>query len=306
MAGTAEGAPRMSPRELAGWVFLVGTSGLLLAVAVIVFLVGVPYYLTSDAMRPEHALHDWYRSGGVVGLLLGLIGTGLMTIMLLYSVRKWITFLSFMGSNKFWMRFHMVCGLLGPLFILLHGGLHLPQGFVAIGFWCMVLVAVSGFFGRYLFGYFPAVAGGLKLDLEQAQKRLTELRAQLVADTQGAKAAQIAEAVRLARDLNFEPQSLGELTVLDGDVRRRVDLIRIMLYRAGMAPDARKRAEKTLVEQLLLKRSMAGFDVARRLLRYWSLFHQPLAVAMYLIVSIHILNAVVFGGAFATLLGGFF
>ena len=238
-----------------------------------------------------------------------------MTIMLLYSVRKWIRFLAFMGSNAFWMRFHMVCGLLGPLFILLHGGMHLPQGFIAIGFWCMILVSFSGFFGRYLFGYFPAVAGDLKLDLAQAQKRLTELRAQLVADTEGANAvpgaqpvrsAQIAEAVRLARELNFEPRSLGELTVLDGDVRRRIDLIRIMLYRSGMPADARKRAEKTLVEQLLLRRSMAGFDVARRLLRYWSLFHQPLAIAMYLIVTVHIVNAVIFGGAIQTLLGGFF
>lgn len=306
MARAAVDGPRMSPREIAGWVFLVGLSALLLAVAGVVFLVGLPYYVSSNALRPEHVLHGWYRSGGVVGLLLGMIGVGLMTIMLLYSVRKWLTFLSFMGSNKFWMRFHMVCGLLGPLFILLHGGMHLPQGFVAIGFWCMILVSVSGFFGRYLFGYFPAVTGELKLDLEQAQKRLTELRAQLVADTQGAKAAQIAEAVRLARDLDFEPRSLGELTVLDGDVRRRIDLIRIMLYRSGMEPVARKRAEKTLVEQLLLRRSMAGFDVARRLLRYWSLFHQPLAVAMYLIVAVHIVNAVVFGGAVTTLLGGFF
>jgi hypothetical protein len=292
-----------SPRAVLGWVFLILLTLLLGWTAGIVGIVGIPYYLAPLEARPEHALAEWYGSGRIVGLLLGITGTGLMVIMLLYSVRKWMPFLSFMGSNQFWMRFHMVCGILGPVYILLHAEMKFPSGFIAIGFWCMVFVAFSGFFGRYLFGYFPATAADLKLDLQEAQKRLNELRAQLVSDTRDATSAQVAEAVRLARDINFEPRTLGELIVLDADVRRRADLIKIMLFRSGIEPAARRKAESTLIEQLELRRSMAGFDVARRLLRYWNLFHQPLAVAMYIIITIHILNAIILGGSLAVLFG---
>ena len=199
---------------------------------------------------------------------------------------------------------HVICGLLGPLFIVLHGGMTLPDGFTGIGFWCMVLVAVSGFFGRYLFGYFPQTAHDLRGNLQQAQERLSKLRAQLVAETRDATVEAVGKAVKLVKNFEFEPQSIGELIILDAEVRRRADLVRIMLHRAKLERPARRRAESTLLEQLAMRRSLAGWEVARKLLRYWNLFHQPLAIAMYLIVVVHILYAVVFGGVIATLLGG--
>jgi hypothetical protein len=296
---------RMTARELAGWVFLGAFTVTFLWVAAMVMLIGLPYYIVPNAERAAHAYDQTLGSNRIVGLLLGIVGTFLMHVMLLYTVRKWLPLTGFMGGSQFWMRFHMLCGLLGPLYIVLHGEIKLPTGFIAIGFWCMVLVAISGFFGRYLFGYFPAAAQDLKLDLQQAQRRLSELRAQLVADTRDATGGHIQQAVALAKNLEFEPQSLGELIVLDADVRRRVDLIRIMLHRAKLPKEARRRAETTLVEQLFLRRSMAGFDTARRMLRYWNLFHQPLAIAMYLIVWIHIGYALFYGGSLGTLLSVF-
>ena len=49
--------------------------------------------------------------------------------------------------------------------------------------------------------------------------------------------------------------------------------------------------------QLALVRGMEASVVARRLLRYWHLFHRPLAGAMYVIVVVHIAGAVLFGGS---------
>ncbi|MBX2800702.1 MAG: hypothetical protein KTR31_23680 [Myxococcales bacterium] len=235
-----------------------------------------------------------------MGVLLGLIGSGLMYGMLLYTARKWFPFLSFLGNMQFWMRVHVICGLIGPLFILLHGELQLPSGFIGIGFWCMILVALSGFFGRYLFGYFPQTAHGLRVDLQAAQQRLASLRAQLVTETRDAGTKAVGKAVRLVKNFEFEPRSVGELIILDAEVRRRADLVRIMLHRSGIGRKARRRAERTLLEQLSMRRNLAGWDVARRLLRYWNLFHQPLAIAMYFISTIHIFNAVFFGGVLTT------
>ncbi|MEO0600157.1 MAG: hypothetical protein AAF211_01905 [Myxococcota bacterium] len=276
---------------------------MLVLVALITLIVGFPYFATPEQLRPTHELHEYFGGGGIIGLLVGLVGTGLMLVLLLYSVRKWLPFLKFMGDMQFWMTVHVVAGLLGPAFIVLHGGFAWPRGFIGIGFWCMVLVALSGFFGRYLFGYFPSATEGLRVDLRAAQKALTDLRAEMVAQTKDVSHDAIGKAVRLVKNFDFEPQSIGELVILDAEVRRRADLVKIMLHRAGLEDDARTSAEAALTAQLALRRSLAGWNVARRLLRYWNLFHQPLALAMYLISAVHIFNAFVFGRAFATLSG---
>lgn len=300
----AAGPSSFSVARLFGWVFLAVSSGGLALVGFVVAIVGTPYWLTATDQRPAHPLHELYAPGNVLGLLLGIVGAGLMAVLLLYSVHKWIPFLHGLGSSQFWMRFHLLAGILGPFFIVLHGGLKMPSGFIGVGFWCMVFVAVSGFFGRYLFGYFPAAAQGLRSDLEKEVARIDEARAQLVAATRDARPEMIGRAVKLARDVRIEPRGLGELVILDAEVRRRADLIRVLLHRAELPRDVRRRAEAVLITQLTARRNLAGYDVARRILRYWSLFHQPLAFAMYAISAIHILNALLFGKVLIILLGG--
>jgi len=198
----------------------------------------------------------------------------------------------------------MVCGVMGPVFIILHGAMKMPSGSVGIAFWCMILVSLSGLFGRYLFGHFPKAAAGRRLDLQFARESLSELRAQLVAETRDATGDQVGEAITVARELHDEPKTFVGLLMLDLEVRRRIDVVKVLLWRAGLPTNVRNRARRTLVSQLRMKRSLASWEVARRLFRYWHLFHQPLALAMYMIAVIHIFNAILFGGVFKTLMGG--
>ncbi|MEZ4237547.1 MAG: hypothetical protein R3F59_15655 [Myxococcota bacterium] len=159
-----QGTPRVERKALrlepitvwgfVGWAFLSFLTATLLGIALVTFAGGLPYYLTPIYQRPDHPMDALWASGKPYGLVLGIIGAGLMSVLLLYSVRKWIPILP-MGSARFWMRFHLTAGLLGPLFIVLHSAFAPPSGFVGVGFWCMLLVAASGFFGRYLFGYLP-------------------------------------------------------------------------------------------------------------------------------------------------------
>jgi len=288
--------------RVAGWTSIVLFSAWLIFVAVIVTLVGVPYFVLDEAVRPDHGLHDLYRPAGLVGLATGFLGTGLMVVLLLYSVRKWLPLTGFMGAPPWWMRFHMVCGLLGPLFIVLHEGFQMPTGIVGMGFWLMVFVAFSGVFGRYFFGYIPTSAQERRdLYREQAQA-MKELAAQMVTETRDEGAAQVQEALSLARGKLMEPRNLGELALMDVEVRRRVEVIRALLWRAGLPSRSRRRAMHTLTVQLQTQRGIAGLAVAQRYSKYWQLFHQPLAMAMYLIIAVHILQALLFGGVIPTLL----
>lgn len=306
MSGPKKNA-KVEYAEIAGTLGVGCFTFVLVSLSVLVFLVGIPYWITGLDARVAHPLHGLFRSGGFVGLLAGMMGTFLMVIMMLYSVRKWLNFLGFMefvGSMQWWLRFHIVCGVMGPVFIILHGAMKMPNGSVGIAFWCMILVSGSGIFGRYLFGHFPRAAAGRRLDLQFARESLTELRAQLVAETRDATGDQIGQAITVARELHDEPSTFIGLVMLDAEVRRRADVVKVLLWKAGLPKPVYTRARTTLVRQLKMKRSLASWEVARRLFKYWHIFHQPLAIAMYMLALIHIFNALLLGGVFKTLFGG--
>lgn len=297
------------PRSFAaafGWLLLGVLASALVSLAAgsLATGLGSGYYLLPFDARPEHPYHDLLRPGGRLGVLLGVVGTGLMVAMLSYTVRKWLP-LGFPGSPAWWLRFHMLCGVMGPTLIVLHGGLYLPSGIVAVAFWCMVAVALSGIFGRYVYGHFPRTAAGLEMTAAGAKASLADLRAELVALTPGVDAERVGAAVALASDLDREALSILDLAGLDLEVRRRARSVRSLFADAPLPPDVRSRATRSLLGQLRLRRNLAGWQVSRRLFRYWHLFHEPLAKAMYLIVAWHVFNAVIFGGALLTLLSWF-
>jgi hypothetical protein len=262
--------------------------------------IGYRFYLAGPDERELHSLNGALEPAGILGVFLGFVGTGLMLAMLLYSLRKLMPNARFLGPISGWLRFHIVCGIFGPILIILHGGFAAPTGLVAIAYWCMILVALSGVFGRYLFGHFPKTEAGLQMDFERAREELTALRSQLVQETKDADPEAIGEAVSLARDFERKAGSIIDLVRIDLESRRRAKAISGALKRAGLEPEVRKRAKAILVGQLKLKKNLEAWAVSRQLFRYWHLFHLPLAQAMYIIVAIHILVAIMFGGALQT------
>lgn len=289
---------RMKPTEaiLGVW------ASTLAALLISTLLIGWNYYVLPTELRPQHWLDAWLRPGGPVGVLLGLVGTLLLLGIVAYRVRKWLWRFKWLGSMTTWMQFHIVCGVVGPLYIIVHAGVAMPHGFIAVGFWCMVLVGLSGVFGRYVYGHLP---GGTALeDLERAKADLFRLRERLVLQTAGTGSAALAgfgQAVDVARGLQSTPQSLAGLVRFDRDVREREQQIRRVLGTCQLPPMARRQAADNLLEQLRLHRNIGAWAACRRLFRYWHLFHMPLARAMYILVALHILNAVVLGGALLAL-----
>lgn len=273
----------------------------LLVVAGGVLFLGAGYYSTPVVERLEHPLDLLLRSGGTGGLWLGILGTSLMLAMLSYSVRKFLLNVKFLGSPTHWLHFHIICGVMGPVFILLHTAFTPPHGLIGIGFWCMVLVALSGVFGRYVYGHFPRTAAGRSEDLEGALEALVQLRADVVAASPHASSEAIGSAVALVRDLDQRAESILQWIQLDVEVRRRKDLIPAHLARAGLDATQQQVVGRTLVAQLMAKRNVEAWTITSKLFQWWHLFHEPLAKAMYIIVFVHILQAIVIGGALTRL-----
>ena len=129
---------------------------------------GSDYYLTPLIERPRHAGYWQLKPGGSRGLAYGIVGSSMMVLMLVYTMRKRIPPLRRLGSLSGWLDFHIFCGIIGPLLVVLHSSFKVG-GLVALSFWSMVLVALSGFIGRYLYVQFPRRRSGDELDLAEAR-----------------------------------------------------------------------------------------------------------------------------------------
>jgi len=226
-----------------------------------------------------------------------VLGTGLMSGMLLYTLRKWLVRLTWLGDISHWLRFHIICGVMGPAFILLHMAFQLPHGMISIGFWCMMMVAASGVFGRYVYGYFPRMAGGRELAYGEAMSELANLHAELVAETANERGDHVGRAFATVRDFEFEASSLFDLVRVNAQLATRRRQVNNYLGKADLEESTRAQAKRTLYDQLKLKSGVETARVAGKLMRYWHLFHRPLAGAMYVIVALHILEAILFAGA---------
>jgi hypothetical protein len=94
---------------------------------------------------------NYYKSGTGLGYNMGLIGGLMMLTLLLYSLRKHIKFMQRLGKLKHWFRIHMILGVLGPTLVLFHSAFRFGSLNAAVALYCMLLVAISGLIGRFVY-----------------------------------------------------------------------------------------------------------------------------------------------------------
>ena len=86
-----------------------------------------------------------------VGYWLGIAGSGLMLLLLLYPLRKRLPSLQVIGTVAFWFRAHMILGVVGSALILWHANFRLGSINSSVALVTMLVVAMSGIVGRYLY-----------------------------------------------------------------------------------------------------------------------------------------------------------
>lgn len=246
---------------------------------------GREYYALPLVERPRHSLHWELKPGGDIARWYGVAGAGLMTAMLGYSVRKRVHALRRAGSLGLWLDLHIWCGITGPLLIVLHSALKVG-GLIAIAFWSMVAVALSGVFGRFLYAQIPRTAAGDQLSLDEAHRLDAELGARLRSEFDLAEA-----------DLaTLEPPAAagrGSVSVALLDLaaepwRRRRRLARFRRAHGQLPAAALARLAALAGQRALLHRRLALWRNLHELFHYWHVFHKPFALLMYLFAAVHI------------------
>jgi hypothetical protein len=262
-------------------------------------ITGYSYYRTAIEERPRHEDYWQLKPGGSKGLAFGIVGSSLMVMMLVYTMRKRIPGLRRFGQLKLWLHFHIFCGIAGPLLVILHSSFKV-QGLVALSFWSMIIVALSGFVGRYLYQQVPRQRSGAELTLEQTRQRSAALGGRLVAE------------------YALDPDKLEQLNqIATGGLADHRRLLWVLLAMPWQSLAVRWRLRRfaatlgvsnqevlgelrsKLASKATLDRRIRMWSELQRLFYYWHILHKPFAVIMYIFMVIHI------GVAVATGYGGF-
>jgi len=259
---------------------------------------GFSFYTTGYQTRPQLEAYRNLRPAGDFGHGVGIIGSATMLFMLLYSLRKRTRFFGKMGRLSHWLDIHIYFGIIGPLLVILHSSFKV-QGLVAVSFWSMVAVALSGVFGRYLYLQIPRNVDDDNLSLKEIEESKSSLDKQLKDGFNIQADVITAVGDSLAISLTHDTGIIRSFIIIFFD-----DLIRP--FKAGRMKKSLAKAyniDHTTVDELyglfrrkhLLERKILLFDQIQQLFHYWHVFHKPFAFIMIFVMIVHVGVAVALG-----------
>jgi hypothetical protein len=259
---------------------------------------GLNFYLTPLIERPYHSDYRNLKPGGLRGHGLGIIGTLMMIYLLFYSLRKRTRLFGKAGSLSGWLDIHIYFGIMGPLFVILHTSFKI-NGIVAISFWSMIAVALSGVVGRYLYLQIPRGMRGNELDLAELDKRDQQLT-QHILTTYSIEEKALSE-IQQAIVGNLDPtRSMLRIffSMLWADLSRfaknhhiRLTLLKITRIHSSHL----KRFIQIARRKAILHRRVTLWYKIQELFHYWHVIHKPFALIMYIVLIIHVTVTILFG-----------
>jgi hypothetical protein len=285
----------MNPLTFRGFLHLLYVIGF--TFVVVAALVGAPYYSLPLGDRPHAEMHTQLKPGGIWGHGIGIVGSAMVLLLLLYSARKRERLGLRFGPLSRWLDIHIFFGVIGPLLITLHTAMKF-HGIVSVSYFSMVIVALSGVFGRYVYMQIPRDARGHALGIEEAQKRVQALRVSLADHLPPDAVEGITRFAGAAGEYNLSaPKAVMRTFVHDLTHPMRQRKLRKFL-RAGtrkLPKEEIREVERLAREQSVMVRRVAMADTMTRLLHYWHVFHKPFAYIMIAIMFVHVAVAVSFG-----------
>jgi hypothetical protein len=237
------------------------------------------------------------------GYWLGIAGSGLMLLLLLYPLRKRVRSLRALGTVAFWFDAHMILGVLGPVLVLWHANFRLGSINCSVALVTMLVVAVSGIIGRYLHSKIHLRMHGRKAEAQEVQADADELRGFIGTDPHVADRV-IAQLNDFAQLGTAAPKGVLGGLVLLSVIGWRGSVVRMRLIahaRQVIAVEGRRRGRsqrvqgqqlagvtKFVTQHIGAAKKAATFAFYERLFRLWHIFHVPLFVLLVIVAVIHV------------------
>ncbi len=249
-------------------------------------------------LRREHISsdHDALKPSGILGHGLGIFGTLLIIIgVAIYMARKRYRFMSRTGLVKHWLEFHIFLCTLGPVLILFHTAFKFG-GLVAVSFWSMVAVFLSGIAGRFIYIQIPRSIEGRELDLTEVRAMKSNLT-DILKNSSGLEEEayrKIVESVE-KKTVSSSRSLLVSLIRNYTDDLKSIHTVRRELKRNNLQGNDYRKIISLVKADIKLSRRIERLDSMKNLFKYWHVAHLPFALVMLLIMVIHVGVTILFG-----------
>jgi hypothetical protein len=206
---------------------------------------------------------------------------------ILYSLRKRTRLLNWGGPIRYWLSFHIFTGIVGPFMVLMHTGLEF-RGLAGVSFILTIIVAGSGFVGRYLYTALPRSLTGVVASRGQIEAEANQLET-AVSQFQTQKSQHAQQIIGQLSQRTTRRNAF--LTVFGRSFyqwRYQRKLNRALRQLNEIKESQRRQLGELLSRKRELARQAEMLDAARRLLRYWHVLHVPVGLTLFFSVIIHI------------------
>ena len=272
------------------------TSIAVIVVPLAMTIAGASYYFAPFAARVRHPMGPMLRPSGLVGQGAGVLALCMFLFLWLYPLRKRFVPLHSLGSLPRWLDWHIAAGIGAPLFGAVHAGWRFT-GLVGLGYFAMVLVALSGIVGRYLYKHIPRSIEGVELSREEMTRRRQEAIEQISLST-GIDPELLSHC--LTAETTPQP-SRGISSTLLHMVRN--DMAQRRTVKAFARSLGRDHTERSRLNEILrsarltvaLDQQARMLDATQRLFQYWHIAHRPVAIAALGAVLVHVVVVVSLG-----------
>jgi hypothetical protein len=275
---------------------------ILYTIAIIIILYylidGFSYYKVSISERPHHADYRNLRPAGNRGHGFGVVGSGMMLLLFLYSIRKRTKIFNRLGNIDKWLDIHIFLGIIGPLLIILHTTFKV-KGLIAVSFWSMIAVALSGVLGRYLYNHIPHSIMGDELSLKDLQKATLKLTRRLQQNFKLSDAA-IKKLEQLSIGKNDKERGAIRvlLSMIKDDFtgnRKTKKVASRFVFGLNLPKKYLFEVHRIVYTKIVLMKRMLLLNKIQALFHFWHVIHKPFAIIMIVIMFIHIAITVLMG-----------
>ena len=260
---------------------------------------GFSYYSLPLEQRVFSTQHLSLKPSGIIGHGLGILGSLMMIVgVSTYMIRKRFRMFFHWGYLKYWLEFHIFLCTVGPLFVLYHTAFKFG-GIVAVSFWSMVVVVLSGFAGRFIYVQIPRTIQGRELDIRELNKTEDELTEQLRTDYS------LNENILSGLNEHYKPSKYTSLTLTQSltEIIKEIfatrkftkELRRTLRSNGNTDRNRTDEVIKIARTKITLSRRIGMLRTMQKLFRYWHIFHLPFALSMFIIMVIHVAVTIVFG-----------
>jgi hypothetical protein len=257
---------------------------------------GYTYYKISLEERFFHPDHTLLKPSGIWGHGMGIIGSLFMILgVLLYMFRKRYRMFSRWGVLKHWLEFHIFLCTLGPILVLFHTSFKFG-GIVAISFWSMVAVFLSGIVGRFIYIQIPRTIEGRELSLNEVRDMKGDIGKALTTSVQLDE-----ESFRIIVDSTKSKAGLYSSNFIvryfrtKAENRRKLATVKSVLKKKNLSRVQKAEVLSLVKNEMSLNRRIERLVLMQNLFKYWHVAHLPFALVMLVIMIIHVAVTIVFG-----------